>query len=240
MGNNTTDEKCGRSAYGKWLIQLREGKTPHFKPTNKFLYEAAGMIDSIYSIPELKRVTPNPLNIFEDPSLPLVIDVGCYFGHTVVELAANNPGINVLGNDIKYKRVVKSARKIKQEQLPNARIAMCDIIELVPLLPKQSLLAMFIFFPDPWVKTRHKKLRYIDETFFNQVRDCMMNGGAVWLKTDHKGYYDALMEFTERSDFKPTDRLPRGVEERPYTTIFESIFQNQNQPIYQLRITPVN
>lgn len=240
MENITTDETCGRNAYGKWLIQLREGRIPHFKPTNKFLYEAAEMIDSIYSIPELKRVTPNLLNLFEEPSLPLVLDVGCYFGHTVVELAANNPGINVLGNDIKYKRVVKSARKVKLQQLPNAKIAMCDVLELVPLLPKQSLLAMFIFFPDPWVKTRHKKLRFIDEAFFNQVRSRMQDGGVVWLKTDHKDYYDALADFTQRSDFKLTEQLPQGIEERAYVTIFESIFESQNQPIYQLKITPVN
>lgn len=240
MQNDTTDEKCGRSAYGKWLIQLREGKKPHFSPTNKYLYEAAEMNDSIYSIPELRRETPSMLNIFPDPSLPLVLDVGCYFGHTVVELAAINPGINVLGNDIKYKRVVKSARKITQDRLPNAKIAMCDILELVPLLPEQSLLAMFIFFPDPWVKNRHKKLRFIDEIFFNRIRGSLMDRGTVWLKTDHKEYYDELVDYTDRSSFTRTAQLPQEIAERPYATIFESIFKEQHQPIFQLRITPRN
>ena len=111
-------EKCGKSAVGKWLIQLRAGKKPGFRPINHYLFEAVELKGLLYTQPELESEFPG---IFENPSLPLVLDVGCYLGHTVIELAKHNPGINVLGLDVKYKRVVRSCHKIELRSGNNLR-----------------------------------------------------------------------------------------------------------------------
>ncbi len=214
-------EKCGRSAIGKWLIQLREGKKPGLRPINHYLFEAVELRGLLYTRPELESEFPG---IFNDPALPLVLDVGCYMGHTVMELAKHNPGLNVLGLDVKYKRVVKCCRKIKKEQLTNAKIAVCDIRELVPILPESSVYGMFIFFPDPWVKIRHHKFRFLNEEFFRELFSRLSGGGFIWIKTDHHEYYEAVLDFAPRCNFTIADCLPDKIAPRPYRTIFESIF----------------
>jgi tRNA (guanine-N(7)-)-methyltransferase len=218
-------------AVGNWLIRLREGEKPDFSPNNYYLFEAVGLTGLLYTLPELRHDFPT---IFADPSLPLVLDVGCYLGHTAVELAKHNPGINVLGLDVKYKRVVKSCRKIKKEQLTNAKIAMCDVMELLPLLPEHSLYGMLIFFPDPWIKSRHHKFRYLNDEFFSDVFARLWEGGFIWLKTDHREYYEAVLDAAPQFGFTVGDCLPDKIEPRDYRTRFETIFLEQRVPLYQL------
>ena len=226
-------KKYSLKSYGNWLIQLREKGTLSFSPHNRYLFEAAELKGLLYTRPELIKEIPD---IFENPSLPLVMDVGCYMGDTVVELAKYNKGINVLGLDLKYKRVVKSCRKIIKEKLSNAKIAICDVQDVVPLLPEGWLDGMFIFFPDPWLKGRHEKYRYLNERFLKEVASKLSDRGFIWLKTDHKKYFDELKAIAHRCRFSIIDPLPGNIEPREYKTIFEDIFKKQGKPIYQLRI----
>ena len=131
-----TDDKQLTRIYGSWLIRSRGGVICTKMPHNPYMFEAVKLQGLLYTIPELEREFPD---IFENPALPLVLEVGCYMGHTVMELAEHNPGINVLGLDIKYKRVVKSVRKIERSRLPNAKIALCDVMELLPILKEHSV-----------------------------------------------------------------------------------------------------
>ncbi|UCH95772.1 MAG: tRNA (guanosine(46)-N7)-methyltransferase TrmB [Candidatus Aminicenantes bacterium] len=215
----------------KLLIRLREGEPCTFNHHNKYIFEAVDMRGLLYTLPELECEFPD---IFENPSLPLVLEVGCYMGHTVIELARNNPGINVLGLDIKYKRVVKSARKIKREKLPNAKIALCDVMELLPILPVDSLYGMFIFFPDPWIKRRHEKHRYLNQDFFNMASSRLWAGGFIWLKTDQKKYFDEIIATARQYNFSVFDCLPDKIAWRGYTTLFEEMFAKKKLPVYQV------
>lgn len=226
-----TDNKQLTHIYGSWLIRSREGVIGTKIPHNPYMFEAVKLQGLLYTIPELKREFPD---IFENPGLPLVLEVGCYMGHTVIELAEHNPGINVLGLDIKYKRVVKSVRKIKRAQLTNAKIALCDVMELLPILPEHSVYGMFIFFPDPWIKDRHEKHRYLKEQFFNLACSRLAEGGFIWLKTDQKKYFDEITTTAQQYNFTVLDRLPGKIAQREYRTLFENTFTEKNIPYYQV------
>jgi tRNA (guanine-N7-)-methyltransferase len=230
MSTDTIVEKCGTSFYGKWLVKLRNGESPHFKPCNNYLFEAVELRELLYTRPELENEFPG---IFPH-SRPLILDVGCYFGHTTVEMAANNPDFDVLGLDVKYKRVVKTCRKIQQAQLPNAKVAMCDVREFLPLLENQSVYGVLIFFPDPWVKNRHRKYRFISEEFFNEIFPRLTNGGFLWIKTDHQEYHKTAVKIAGKCGFNPIEHLPPKISPSRYQTVFESIFLQQHIPIHQL------
>ena len=217
--------------YGLWLIRSREGVTCTKVPLNPYMFEAVKLQGLLYTIPELKREFPH---IFENPALPLVLEVGCYMGHTVMELAEHNPGINVLGLDIRYKRVVKSVRKIKRGQLTNAKIAFGDVMELLPILPEHSLYGMFVFFPDPWIKVRHEKHRYLKEHFFSLASSRLTEGGFIWLKTDHKEYFDEIIASAKQHNFSEISHLPGKIAQREYRTLFENTFTGKNIPFYQV------
>jgi tRNA (guanine-N7-)-methyltransferase len=200
-------------------------------PHNPYMFEAVKLYGLLYTVPELEREFPD---IFENPELPLVLEVGCYMGHTVIELAEHNPGINVLGLDIKYKRVVKSVRKIKRTRLTNAKIALCNIMELLPILPEHSVYGMFIFFPDPWIKDRHEKHRYLKKNFFYLACSRLAEEGFIWLKTDQQKYFDEITSTAQQYNFSVLDRLPAMIAQREYRTLFENTFTEKNTPFYQV------
>lgn len=223
--------EAGKNINGQLLVQLRAGHQLPLRPTNNYLYEAVALRDMLFTAPELESQFSS---LFADMSKPLMIDVGCYFGDTIKELAQYNHHINVLGLDIKYKRVVKSCRKITKAKITNAKIALCDIQQLLPILPEQSLYGMCVFFPDPWEKSRHERNRYLNEAFFKRMSVCLRKDGFIWFKTDHSRYFQDTLETAFNANFKKQDDLPGGVlASRNYRTLFEEIFREQGHPIYQ-------
>lgn len=199
---------------------------PYIKKAKELIL--AGLL---YTLEELEETFPD---IFPDPTLPLVLEIGCYMGATVIELAKFNKEINVLGIDIKYKRVVKSCIKIRKEGLKNCKIAICDAGELVSLLPDNSLLGAFVFFPDPWEKESQQKHRLLNQPFFEEIYSKLMEGGFIWLKTDNKPYFEQVMAKIEESHFTIIDALPEKIAVREYKTLFEEMFIEQKKTIYQI------
>lgn len=223
-----------RNINGQRLIKLRAGVKLGLNPHNPYLFEAVGLRDLLYTFPELEEGFST---LYQDMARPLVLDVGCYYGNTVVELALNNPGINVLGLDLKYKRVVKSCRKIRRAKVTNAKIAICEAQQLISILPDSSLNGICVFFPDPWRKSRHEKFRYLSLPFFNRIYPKVRENGFIWLKTDNTEYFQEVSQVVARSNFTVTNQLPENsIIPLPYKTLFEDLFIKQNLDIHQMII----
>jgi tRNA (guanine-N7-)-methyltransferase len=220
-------------AIGHYLVRLRNGESLNLTIHNRYLLQANQLRGLLYTKPELEKSFPY---IFENPELPILMEIGCYMGDTVVEIAGRNPGLNVLGVDIKYKRVVKSCYKIKRAQLTNAKITICDARELITVIPDHSLYGILAFFPDPWQKKKHQKHRFLDNRFFKVVSDKLSNQGFIWLKTDNKAYYEEIMETLQGYNFTSMDSLPPLLIGENHHTFFEQLFIKANEPIYQLFI----
>jgi tRNA (guanine-N7-)-methyltransferase len=225
----------GRTHIGKELRNW-QGDTYH---NNLYIGQAkewsrAGLL---YTLDELEEKFSG---IFDDPTLPLVLDIGCYMGVTVIELSKFNKRINVLGIDIKYKRVVKSCHKIKAEGLRNCKIAICDAGEIVSILPVNSIFGVFIFFPDPWRKHKQQKHRLLTPQFLEKIHAKLEKEGFLWFKTDNKKYFDAVIGNIKKSNFTITDVLPGTIADREYKTLFEEMFIRQKESIYQVIIRKDN
>jgi len=227
----TNTKKENYLGYGHCLIRGREESTCTFNSKNPYLFEAISLRDMLYTVPEIKEGIHR---LFPQPHLPLVLEVGCYFGHTLVELALQNQDINFLGIDIKYKRVVKSCRKIINKKLINAKIALGDVQDLLNVLPSQSLYGICIFFPDPWLKNRHERYRYLDKEFIKTVTTILSSHGFLWIKTDHKKYYEEILSIIPGHPLKFINHFPEKLYQKDCKTIFESIFERQGIPVYQL------
>ena len=224
---------------GNLLIRLRKGEVIKIDPYNRYLYEAMHLRDILYTRPEVEGSFPG---IFENPSLPILLEIGCYMGETVAEIGKKNQEINILGIDIKYKRVVKSSLRIKREKITNAKIVIADARELLTIIPDQSLWGILAFFPDPWQRLKHEKNRFLSDYFFKTALQKLTERGFIWIKTDNHRYFREVKEKALDFDFTIMDKLPfpNPLIGENYRTFFEQLFEKLKKPIYQLILQKMN
>jgi tRNA (guanine-N7-)-methyltransferase len=159
----------------------------------------------------------------------------------VIELATQNKNVNFIGLDITYKRVVKAAKKLKQESTQNAKIAICDgSLFLEKFVENNSLEGVCVFFPDPWPKDRHEKNRLLNQEFVTLLKNKLNNSGFFWFKTDAQSYFENTEKLLFAAGFKRDDESPdnylnkpRVISGGPFETAFQKLFTEKNVPFYQ-------
>ena len=71
-------------------------------------------------------------------------------------------------------------------------------IALPILAPSESIEQLFVFYPDPWWKKRHKNRRLFDDAFFEVAAELLAPGGELIIKTDVRLTYERATEVASR------------------------------------------
>ena len=169
----------------------------------------------------------------------IYVEIGCYYGKNLIEMSkAVSPTGSVLGLDITYKRVAKSARKLKRENIQNSKVGFFEAFDFFKNTPHFSVNGVCIFFPDPWNKEKQSKHRLFNVEFCSLMYSKMKNNGWLWFKTDHRGYFDlataALLESGFCGGCVPEQVLPEKLLKADMKSQFEMLFESQNKPTYQM------
>jgi tRNA (guanine-N7-)-methyltransferase len=141
--------------------------------------------------------------VFKSPQ-PLEVELGCGDASFLVELAQHRPKTNFIGVERLLGRIGKLDKKGRRAGLANLRgVRIESSYFLEYLLPRHSVDAIHIYFPDPWPKKRHHKNRLINEDFLPLARAALGPGGKVFLRTDHASYFSQMTEvFDAAKHFK--------------------------------------
>ncbi len=178
---------------------------------------------------------------FEDPALPLEIEIGPGDDDFLYECALARPDRNWLGIEYSRKRVRRFVRRIERRgtPLPNLRLIWRPAGDLVgPFLTPGKVHAFHIYFPDPWPKAHHARYRLINPVFVAALRDSLAADGRIDLATDSAEYADEIREAFEiaggmllRPDARPGEGGVAG--DRP--TVFEERWRAMGRSIHFLR-----
>ena len=193
-------------------------------------------------IVELRSIL-EPLSLPElFPKLqPLEVEPGCGDASFLVELARRHPEKNFIGIERLLGRLHKLDRKGHRAGLVNLRgVRIESAYFLEYLLPPHSVSVLHIYFPDPWPKKKHRKHRLINECFPELARAALAPGGAVFLRTDDRGYFRQMTEvFGANREFEPIE-TPSELANR--LTDFEQKFRERGihtlRAAYQLKLPP--
>ena len=160
---------------------------------------------------------------------PLEVELGCGDASFLVNYAQKHPQINFIGVERLLGRMQKLDRKGRRAGSVNLRgVRIESSYFLQFLLPPHSASAVHVYFPDPWPKKKHHRLRLINEQFPALARAALNPGGTVFLRTDHAEYFQQMNEvFSASQDFKKTE-TPAGLAE--VVTDFERDFNAQGIP----------
>jgi tRNA (guanine-N7-)-methyltransferase len=142
------------------------------------------------------------------------LEVGFGGGEHLLEQARANPDVGMIGAEPYEAGVAKLLSKFTGET--NIRIHEGDARDIVEALPDVSLGRVFILFPDPWPKTRHRKRRFIQIEMLDALARVMKQGAELRLASDDAGYVDWTLErLMAHPDFAWTARSAADWKTRP-------------------------
>ena len=126
--------------------------------------------------------------IFNEPTKPLHLDVGCGSGTFLFNLANQNKNWNYIGLEIREKLVQNAKFKLKNESIDNLFFAFGNaeylIQDCIGKFPADVVSSVSFNFPDPWFKKKHHKRRIIRPQLIHKISQLMANGGYISIKSD--------------------------------------------------------
>ena len=174
---------------------------------------------------------------------PLCLEIGAGNGFFLAGMAEKFPEKNWLGIEIRYKRVVMTAKKIQKAGVTNARITRYDNWCLDDLFVQDELAGLYTNHPDPWSKKRQAKKRILSKPFATWAADVLQSGAEWRIKTDFGTHIDTMLAVIEALPFTiigvsrdaHKDGFPWAIEE-DITTNYERKFIERELPIHALRL----
>ena len=144
------------------------------------------------------------------------LEIGFGGGEHLIWQARHNPRIAMIGSEPFEDGVVKVLAAIETGGLNHVRLVPDDVRPLLRALPQASLSRVFILFPDPWPKRRHRKRRLIGSAFLAELARVMRPGAQLRFATDIGDYArTALLALDANASFEWIARRPADWRERP-------------------------
>lgn len=126
---------------------------------------------------------------------PLVVEIGSGLGEAIVAAAEADPARNYLAVEVYKPGLANTLLRIAQRGLTNVRVVQANAPEVLgSMLPAGSAAELWVFFPDPWHKTKHHKRRLVRDSFAQLAARALAPGGLWRLATDWSGYAQQMRE----------------------------------------------
>ncbi|KAL8028470.1 hypothetical protein ABFS82_14G159400 [Erythranthe guttata] len=126
--------------------------------------------------------------VYEDATLPLMVDIGSGSGRFLLWLAKNNPASrNYLGLEIRPKLVTRAEHWVNELALKNIHFifanATVSFEQLVSTYPG-PLILVSILCPDPHFKKKHHKRRVVQKPLVESIIRGLVPGGQIFVQSD--------------------------------------------------------
>lgn len=113
------------------------------------------------------------------------LEIGFGRGQFILDRAEAHPETVLLGLEMRRKWVDLVTQRAQQRGCNNVEVLFGDARLLLPSWgPEASLAAVFINFPDPWWKKKHKKRRVVTSELLREVGRLLRPDGVLLVQTD--------------------------------------------------------
>ncbi len=192
------------------------------------------------------RTHTNPLSILKEIHFegfgndkPLFVDVGAFKGEFMDELSTKFPDHNYICFELRTP--IANALKEKFKDRDNFVVFDGDagrnfrnIVE--PCIAQGAKIQnIFVNFPDPWFKDKHKKRRFITVKFLNEVAKWLPKETAFIFQTDQKFVFDETLEYLEETPYTNIEYFEDSAYEIP--TDWEKVKLAQGDQIWRMKFS---
>jgi len=122
------------------------------------------------------------------------LEAGFGAGEHLAAQAARHPHTLFLGAEPFVNGIAACLAHLDDAKLANVRLQHGDVRDVAERLPDASVDRIYVLFPDPWPKTRHKKRRLIQPEFIAEAARIMKPGAVLRFATDWADYADWTLE----------------------------------------------
>lgn len=172
-------------------------------------------------------------------SNPVEIEVGSGKGLFLLTAGAERQGTNFLGIERSRKYARIAARRVAKHCLSNVRVLVADArVVFTQWVADQSVLAVHVYFPDPWWKRRHKKRRALTPSFLGDVERVLVARGQLHVWTDVEEYFKTTRELVAKhTTLRWAEPPPEHVAEHDmdYRTHYERKMRRRGRRVFRAR-----
>lgn len=122
------------------------------------------------------------------------LEIGFGGGEHLIWQAEHNPDVLMIGCEPFMDGIAKVLDAVATRNLTNIRLHADDARAVLRWLQPGSIDRVFILFPDPWPKTRHRKRRLVNSETVADLARAMRAGAELRLGTDIGDYAGQMLE----------------------------------------------
>ena len=137
--------------------------------------------------------TIDPQELFPEAVPQIWLEIGFGGAEHLLRQAQQNPHVGLIGVEPFINGVIKALAGIRDAGLSNIRLYDDDVRDLLPSLKTNSIDRVFVLFPDPWPKTRHRRRRIVQHELVDELARIMKPGGELRLASDIPDYVDQML-----------------------------------------------
>ncbi len=167
---------------------------------------------------------------------PLELDVGFGRGASLFARHEAAPGSRLIGVEIKSKWSYKVEERCQRQGLEGVRAFAGDVREILARSgPEGCLTKVFLHFPDPWWKQRHRSRLVLQPSVLDDLARLIPVGGILYVQTD----VDDRFALYERTVAEHPAFTGERVDHNPYGSVSnrEARATEDGLPVHRLVAT---
>ena len=138
------------------------------------------------------------------------LEVGFGNGQHLVELAKKNSDKIIMGSEVYQNGVASACFSLVQNKIENVKVFHGDIRILLNSFKYGAVDRLYVLFPDPWIKKRHKSRRLLSSNYIEFFSRILKSKGAICISTDVEDYQFEIEEaFSNLYQFKKLHVSPK-------------------------------
>ncbi|AHA27434.1 tRNA (guanosine(46)-N7)-methyltransferase TrmB [Candidatus Liberibacter americanus] len=145
-----------------------------------------------------------PFNdIFPIPVNEVRLEIGFGRGEHLLRQAINNPNVGFIGAEPFVNSLAKCVKSLEDLKLSNILLYDDNAINLLDWLPSNSIDVIYLLYPDPWIKKKHWKRRFISQKNINRFARVLKRNGMFYFASDINHYVNwTLLYFFNNNSFQ--------------------------------------
>jgi len=112
------------------------------------------------------------------------LEIGCADAQFLFERASLDPSRLYVGAEIREDLTLLVNRRARSLGVPVHAVFCQAQLHLTEVFPAASVERVYVNFPDPWFKRRHRERRMVDEALSAQIAHVLRPGGELFVQSD--------------------------------------------------------